>query len=101
MWTAEEMLEIDPHTEGHKLEVNKQTLIVAQKREKKSPEKVEAISKAMTHHLTVKFKTVANYITSLLKVVLVKKNPTISGVYGSTIQISTKHVPKMHTLFPI
>lgn len=27
----------------------------------------------MTHHLMVKFKIVANYITSLLKVVLVKK----------------------------
>lgn len=95
------MLEIDPHTEGHKLEVNKQTLIVVQKREKKSPEKVEAISKAMTHHLMVKFKTVANYITSLLKVVLVKKKSNNKWSLRSTIQISTKHVPKMHTLFPI
>jgi hypothetical protein len=65
---------IEPSVPCHQLTVDPRVSAVAQRRRKQSPEKSEAVEKAVKDFLEANFISEAKYTTWLSNVVLVKKS---------------------------
>ncbi|KAK2383691.1 hypothetical protein QL285_071117 [Trifolium repens] len=73
-WSAVEMPSIDPKVACHQLTIDPRARAVVQRRRKQSPEKAEAVEKAVKDLLEANFISEAKYTTWLSNVVLVKKS---------------------------
>jgi len=73
-WSAADMPGIDPSVACHQLTVDPSVSVVAQRCRKVSPEKLEAVEKAVRDLLEANFISEAKYTTWLSNVVLVKKS---------------------------